>query len=131
MKIKAMSTPCFQNRFSLKRARFSERLTKVSKNENKEVVADMESVKAARELDSATRAYEQGYTQQAIDKIKGALNSVKRMNMSGYKSSSSMEQEEALNDALSEFESAPASPASESGKRMIKKYKEDSRAQQK
>ena len=104
---------------------------KVVKNENKEVVADMESVKASKELDSATRAYEQGYTQQAIDKIKGALQSVRRMNKSDYKTSNSMAQEDALVDALSEFESAPASPASDSGKRMIKKYKEESRVQQK
>ena len=104
---------------------------KVIKNENKEVVADMESVKASKDLDTATRAYEQGYTQQAIDKIKGALQSVRRMNRTDYKTSNSMAQEDALDDALSEFESAPASPQSDSGKRMIKKYKEESRAQQK
>jgi Ca-activated chloride channel family protein len=104
---------------------------KVVKNENKEVVADMESVKASKDLDTATRAYEQGYTQQAIDKIKDALQSVRRMNKTDYKTSNSMAQEDALDDALSEFESAPASPASDSGKKMIKKYKEESRVQQK
>ena len=104
---------------------------KVVKNENKVVVSEMESVKASKDLDSATRAYEQGYTGRAIDKLKGALESVRRLNKSDYKTSNSMAQEMALNDALSEFESAPASPASDSGKRMIKKYKEESRVQQK
>lgn len=104
---------------------------KVVKNENKVVVSEMESVKASKDLGSATRAYEQGYTGLAIDKLKGALESVRRLNKSGYKTSNSMAQEMALNDALSEFESAPASPASDSGKRMIKKYKEESRVQQK
>lgn len=104
---------------------------KVVKNENKNVIADMETVKASKELDSATRDYEQGYTVRAVDKLKSALQSVKRLNRSDYKTSNSMAQEEALNDAIGEFESAPASPASDSGKRMIKKYKEESRVQQK
>jgi len=104
---------------------------KVVKNENKKVVADMESVKASKDLDSATRYYEKGYTGRAVDKLKSALQSVKKLNKSDYKSSSTMAQEEALNDAISEFEAAPASPASDSGKRMIKKYKEESRVQQK
>lgn len=104
---------------------------KVVKNENKNVIADMETVKASKELDSATRDYEQGYTFRAVDKLKSALQSVKRLNRSDYKTSNSMAQEEALNDAIGEFESAPASPASDSGKRMIKKYKEESRVQQK
>ncbi len=104
---------------------------KVVRNENKNVIADMETVKASKELDSATRDYEQGYTVRAVDKLKSALQSVKRLNRSDYKTSNSMAQEEALNDAIGEFESAPASPASDSGKRMIKKYKEESRVQQK
>ena len=104
---------------------------KVVRNENKNVIADMETVKASKELDSATRDYEQGYTVRAVEKLKSALQYVKRLNRSDYKTSNSMAQEEALNDAIGEFESAPASPASDSGKRMIKKYKEESRVQQK
>ena len=104
---------------------------KVVKNENKRVVADVESVKASRELDSAARDYEQGYAGKAVDKLKSALQSVKKLNQSEYKTTNSMAQEEALNDAIGEFEAAPASPASDSGKRMIKKYKEESRVQQK
>ena len=105
--------------------------SKVVKNENKGVVAGLESVKASKELDSAARDYELGYTGRAIEKLKGALRSVKRLNNSEYKTSESVAQEEALNDAIGEFEDAPASPASDSGKRMIKKYKQESRVQQK
>ena len=104
---------------------------KVVKNENKAVVSEVKSVKAAKDLDNAARAYEKGYAGQAVDKLKSALESVKKLNRSDYKTSNSMAQEEALNDAISEFESAPASPSSDSGKRMIKRYKEQSRVQQK
>ncbi len=104
---------------------------KVVKNENKKVVAELESVKASKELDAAARDYEQGYAGMAVEKLKSALQSVKRLNRSDYKTSESMAQEEALNDAIGEFEAAPASPASDSGKRMIKKYKQESRVQQK
>lgn len=103
---------------------------KVEKNEKKEIIAEVRSAEAAKDLDKATRVYESGDRESALSKIKEALGKVQRLNQSPYKSDKTVEQEEALNDAYRSMASEP-SPASPGGKSLIKKYKAESREQQK
>jgi len=106
-------------------------INKVKRNENKQIEADFTSVKAARDLESASREYEMGRKASAVTKIKGALDNLRELNKSDFRSDDTVEQEEVLSEAYKDMSTAPASPSSESGKRIIKKYKSESRLQQK
>ena len=101
---------------------------KVVKNEKKEIVSEVRSAEAAKDLDVAARHYESGDRQSALSKINEALGKVKNMNKSEYKTQKTVEQEKALSDALRSMSSEP-SPASPAGKSLIKKYKAESREQ--
>ena len=104
---------------------------KVVKNENKRVKADFTSVRAAKELETATKDYERGYGSKAIEKIKSAVDDLKALNSSSYRSNSTVQQQEVLEEALGDIQASPSSPHSAPGKMIIKKYKEESRLQQK
>ena len=100
-------------------------------NENKQIEADMISVEAAKDLETASKEYEMGQKSSAVEKIKGALDRLRSVNRSNFRSDETVEQVEVLTEAYEDMSNAPASPSSEAGKSIIKKYKAESRLQQK
>lgn len=104
---------------------------KVEKSENKEVLAGMESVRAAKGLDEATRDYEKGDKKGALSKIKDALGRVRSLNRTPYRSSETVEQEKVLEEAFDDLSVSSPAPDSSAGKKIIKRYKLESRNQQK
>ena len=100
-------------------------------NQNKEVDAKGISISAATELYRAANEYEQGRRHDALDRIKSSLNDIVRLNSSTMASRATIAQEEALREAYDDIKNNAPEPSSEAGKNLVKKYKAESREQQK
>lgn len=101
---------------------------KVEKNMNKQVIAEVSSAEAAKTLDEATRYYESGDRDSALSNIKKAVGAIKQLNRTPYRSPKTVEQEEALNNALRSMSAQPSADSAD-GKGLIKKFKAESREQ--
>jgi len=103
----------------------------VLKNENKEIRARASSVSAAAELYKAAYDYEIGNMSDAVTRVKESLSTIIKINKSSERSHSTIVQEEVLRQALDDMDNKAPAPSTEAGKSIIKKYKAESREQQK
>jgi Ca-activated chloride channel homolog len=103
----------------------------VLNNVNKNIEAKITSVNAAVELYTAAKDYEKGNSRDAVSRIKKSLAEINRLNNSTLKSESTMVQEEVLRQALDDISISAPAPNTKAGKSIIKKYKAESREQQK
>ena len=103
----------------------------VLKNENKEVGARAASVQAASEFYRAARLYEDGKLDEAMAEVTFGILGLDKLNSSPQRSAETVEQEMVLRGALKDMSNNAPAPSSEAGKSIIKKYKAQSRLQQK
>lgn len=103
----------------------------VVKNENKEVGARAASVDVASELYRAAEDYEDGKLDEARQRMTQAITGLEKLNSSPLRTQGTVEQEKALRDAFGDMDANAPAPNTEAGKSLIKKYKTQSREQQK
>jgi len=103
----------------------------VLKNENKEVGARAASVQAASEFYRAARLYEDGKLDEAMAEVTFGILGLEKLNSSPQRSAETVEQERALRDAFGDMDANAPAPSSAAGKSLIKKFKAQSREQQK
>lgn len=103
----------------------------VLKNENKEIEARATSVDIASELYRAVGDYEKGKFKDARLGLNYAIEVVHKLNNSPQRTEDSVQQEMVLRGALKDMDNNAPAPSSEAGKSIIKKYKAQSRLQQK
>ncbi len=103
----------------------------VLKNENKEISARASSVDIASEFYRAARLYEDGKLDEAMAEVTFGILGLEKLNSSPQRSAETVEQEMVLRSALKDMSNNAPAPSSEAGKSIIKKYKAQSRLQQK
>ncbi|NIT13067.1 MAG: hypothetical protein GTN99_02135, partial [Candidatus Dadabacteria bacterium] len=103
----------------------------VIKNENKEVGARALSMDVASEFYRAAGDYENGKLEDARRRMLKSISNVQKLNSSPHRTSETVEQERALREALDELSNNAPEPSSIEAQGLIKKYKAQSREQQK
>ena len=103
----------------------------VLKNENKEIEARASSVDIASEFYRAAGDYEKGKLEDARFRMLESIKVIKKLNESPQRTDDTVEQEMVLRGALKDMSNNAPAPSSEAGKSIIKKYKAQSRLQQK
>ncbi len=103
----------------------------VIKNENKDIGARAMSADIASELYRAAGDYEKGKLEDARLRMIESIKKVQKLNISPQRTEGTVEQEKVLLEAMDEMSNNTPEPSSPAGKSIIKKYKAQSREQQK